>query len=189
MKALLNYSGAKWKLAEEIVGLMPPHRSYLEPFFGSGAVLFTKPPTPIETVNDIDEEVVNFFWALREMPERLADMIDNTPYSRAVYDDACRRRGRSRLERAYLFCIRSRMAWGFKTNTKTGFKIDIAGREAAYALGNWNATPELLRKYARRLKAVQIENLPALDLIGRFNRREVLIYADPPYLLATRGGK
>lgn len=81
------------------------------------------------------------------------------------------------------------MAWGFKTNTKTGFKIDIAGREAAYALGNWNATPELLREYARRLKAVQIENLSALDLIGRFNRREVLIYADPPYLLGTRGGK
>lgn len=189
MRALLNYPGAKWQLAEKIVGLMPPHRSYLEPFFGSGAVLFTKPPAPIETVNDIDGEIVNFFRVMREMPERLADMIDNTPYSRAVYDDACRRRGRSCLERAYLFCIRDRMGWGSKTNTKTGFKVDIAGREAAYALGNWNATPELLREYARRLKAVQIENISALDLIGRFNRQEVLIYADPPYLLGTRSGK
>lgn len=33
MNALLNYPGAKWGMAEEIVALMPPHRSYLEPFF------------------------------------------------------------------------------------------------------------------------------------------------------------
>ena len=39
MNALLNYPGAKWGMAPEIVALMPPHRSYLEPFFGSGAVL------------------------------------------------------------------------------------------------------------------------------------------------------
>ena len=45
MNALLNYPGAKWGMAKEIVSLMPPHRSYLEPFFGSGAVLFNKPPS------------------------------------------------------------------------------------------------------------------------------------------------
>ena len=40
MNTLLNYPGAKWGMAKEIVSLMPSHRSYLEPFFGSGAVLF-----------------------------------------------------------------------------------------------------------------------------------------------------
>lgn len=69
MNALLNYPGAKWGMAEEIVSLMPPHRSYLEPFFGSGAVLFNKPPSAIETVNDIDGDIVNFFAVLREQPE------------------------------------------------------------------------------------------------------------------------
>lgn len=53
MNALLNYPGAKWGMAKNIVALMPPHRSYLEPFFGSGAVLFSKPPSAIETVNDM----------------------------------------------------------------------------------------------------------------------------------------
>lgn len=66
MNALLNYPGAKWGMAEEIVALMPPHRSYLEPFFGSGAVLFNKPPSAIETANDIDGDIVNFFTVLRE---------------------------------------------------------------------------------------------------------------------------
>ena len=37
MNTLLNYPGAKWGMAAQIVSLMPPHRSYLEPFFGSGA--------------------------------------------------------------------------------------------------------------------------------------------------------
>lgn len=189
MNALINYPGAKWGLSEEIVALMPPHKSYLEPFFGSGAVLFTKPPSPIETVNDLDGDVVNFFRVLREKPEQLAAMIDDTPYSREVYDDACRRRGRSSLDRAWLFCIRNRMAWGYKTCSKTGFKIDIDGREAAYCVSNWAKTPDLLRKYAKRLKMVQIEHKPALDLISRFQSPDVLIYADPPYLASTRGGK
>lgn len=57
MNTLLNYPGAKWGMAEQIVSLMPPHRSYLEPFLGSGAVLFNKPPSAIETVNDIDEDM------------------------------------------------------------------------------------------------------------------------------------
>ena len=42
---------------------------------------------------------------------------------------------------------------------------------------------------AARLKQVQIENRPALEVIRKFNHDNVLIYADPPYLLHTRGGK
>ena len=42
---------------------------------------------------------------------------------------------------------------------------------------------------AERLRGVQIECMPAVKLIRRFNSPEVLIYADPPYLLATRHGR
>lgn len=83
MNALLNYPGAKWGMAQEIVQIMPPHRSYLEPFAGSLAVLFHKPRSAIETVNDIDGDIVNFFRVLRAEPERLAREIDLTPYARS----------------------------------------------------------------------------------------------------------
>ena len=189
MNALLNYPGAKWGMAEEIVALMPPHRSYLEPFFGSGAVLFSKPPSAIETVNDIDGDIVNFFTVLREQPEELARLIDLTPYARDVFDDAHHNRGSEPLDRAYRFAIRSKMGYGFKTYTQTGFKIDIAGRQGSYASRYWAKMPELVQQLCGRLKEVQIENRPALDLIRRFNFDNVLIYADPPYLLDTRGGK
>lgn len=189
MNALLNYPGAKWGMAEEIVSLMPPHRSYLEPFFGSGAVLFNKPPSAIETVNDIDGDVVNFFTVLREHPEELARLIDLTPYARDVFDDAHHNRGTEPLDRAYRFAIRSKMGHGFKTYEKTGFKIDRYSRERSYCVDCWNNLPKGIQIAAKRLKEVQIENRPALDIIRRFNFDNVLIYADPPYLLDTRGGK
>lgn len=189
MPALLNYPGAKWGMAKEIIALMPPHRSYLEPYFGSGAVLFNKPPSAIETVNDIDGDIVNFFRVMRERAEELAEAISLTPYARDVFDDAHNNRGSSDFDRAYRFAIRSKMGHGFKTYQKTGFKIDVAGREKAYALQCWNGMPELIVNLAERLKDVQIENRPALELIRRFNHYNVLIYADPPYLMSTRGDK
>lgn len=189
MNTLLNYPGAKWGMAKEIVALMPPHRSYLEPFFGSGAVLFNKHPSAIETVNDIDGDIVNFFRVLREQPDRLAEAISLTPYAREVFDDSHANRGTDAFDRAYRFAIRSKMGHGFKTNQKTGFKIDVYARERSYCVSCWNRMPADLLDAAVRLKCVQIENRPALDLIRRFNYENVLIYADPPYLLETRSGE
>lgn len=122
MNTLLNYPGAKWGMAKEIVALMPPHRSYVEPFFGSGAVLFNKPPSAIETVNDIDGDIVNFFTILREQPEELAAAVSMTPYARDVFNDAHENRGSGDLERAWKFAIRSKMGHGFKTYQKPGSK-------------------------------------------------------------------
>lgn len=189
MHSILNYPGAKWGMAKQIVSMMPPHRSYLEPFFGSGAVLFNKQPSAIETVNDIDGDITNFFKVLRECPEELAEAISLTPYSRDVFDDAHKNRGTESFDRAYRFAIRSRMSHGFKTYQKTGFKIDVYARERSYCVNCWNKMPERIFEAAARLKGVQIENRPALDLIRKFNHDNVLIYADPPYLLDTRGGK
>ena len=189
MNAILNYPGAKWGMAKQIVSIMPPHRSYLEPFFGSGAVLFNKPPSAIETVNDIDGDIVNFFKVLREQTSELIEAINLTPYARDVFDDAHENRGTSDFDKAYRFAIRSRMGHGFKTYQKTGFKIDVYARERSYCVSVWNKMPAQLAEAAERLKGVQIENRPALDLIKKFNYDNVLIYADPPYLLNTRGWK
>lgn len=189
MKRFINYPGSKWRAAPMISQLMPEHHSYLEPFFGSGGVFFNKEPAPIETVNDVDGEIVNFFTVIRENPEELAAMIETTPYARQVYDDAHKIEVHSKIYRAYKFAVVSAMSFGFKTNTKTGFKIDCGGRENSYAVKAWNALPEAVMQAATRLKNTQIENRPALDLIRRFNRDNVLMYLDPPYLLSTRNAR
>ena len=75
---------------------------------------------------------------------------------------------------------------GFRISGKSGWKKDVYGREAAYAVRYWNRLPESLQYIGRRLKSVQIENRPATELIRAFDHENVLIYCDPPYVLSTR---
>lgn len=74
-KKVLNYPGSKWNIARQLVNLIPEHHSYIELFFGSGAVLFNKPPSDIETVNDLDSDVTNLFQCIQKDSERLARLV------------------------------------------------------------------------------------------------------------------
>lgn len=190
MKAIAKYPGSKWSLASWIISFFPEHHSYLEPFFGSGAVLFNKPRSNIETVNDLDGNVVNLFEWIRKDPERLAHEIYWTPYARQVYENAFAEIPQDRLGQAVNFYIRLNMGHGFRTTgEKVGWKNDVQGRERSYASQDWCSLPKKIMQAAERLRGVQIENRPAADLIPRFNFDNVLIYCDPPYVLGTRHGK
>jgi len=192
LSAVIKYPGAKWSIANWIIEKLPPHHSYIEPFFGSGAVLFTKPRSNIETVNDLDGDVINLFECIRRDPERLAAEIYMIPYARDVYEMAFRDRDTETdsFRRAVNFYVRMMMGHGFRTTgEKVGWKNDVQGREKSYASNQWCNLPQVIMEAAERLRGVQIENRPAVELISRFNYPNVLIYADPPYLLSTRHGK
>lgn len=134
MKSLLRYPGSKWNLAKRIANLLPEHKSYLEPFFGSGAVLFTKSASPIETVNDLSDDVVNLFRLIQSEPKALQEKLYLIPYSRTIYNQAWEVRPADEIEKAVNFIIRSTMSHGFRVFEKSGWKNDIAGREKSYAV-------------------------------------------------------
>ena len=186
----MKYPGSKWSLARWIINFFPAHHSYLEPFFGSGAVLFNKSRSNIETVNDLDGNVVNLFEWIKKDPEKLAHEIYYTPYARQIYDAAFEFEPQNSLDRAVNFYIRLNMGHGFRTSgERVGWKNDVQGRERSYASQDWCNLPEKIMQAAERLRGVQIENRPAVELIERFNYENVLIYCDPPYMLETRHGK
>lgn len=190
MKAIMKYPGSKWSIAKWIIDFFPEHHSYLEPFFGSGAVLFNKARSNIETVNDLDWNVVNLFEWIRSDPERLAREIYYTPYARQVYEEAFTSVPEESLAKAVNFYIRLNMGHGFRTTgEKVGWKNDVQGREKAYASQDWCNLPEKIMQAAERLRGVQIENKPAVELMQRFNHEKVLIYLDPPYMPGVRNGK
>ncbi|WMJ85476.1 DNA adenine methylase [Anaerocolumna sp. MB42-C2] len=172
---------------------MPKHHSYLEPYFGGGAILLNKEPSRIETINDLDDDVINLFVVIQDdsTREELIGQVVYTPYARAAYDNSFPDNSDELdpVERAKNFLIRSGMGYGFRHCEKTGWKRDVYAREAAYAVRYWNDLPEVITAVAQRLKMVQIEHRPAVELIKSFNHSNVLIYNDPPYLFSTRSRK
>lgn len=184
MKAVIKYPGAKNRLANWICDYIPKHDVYLEPFAGSLAVLFNKPRSHIETVNDLDEDVVNFFRVLRNCPEELKRVIEFTPFSRSEYKASYEDTTDS-VERARRFAVKCWMGFGCGNLYRNGFRSGQQTNSPNPAKA-WAELPETVKLAAERLKGVQIENLPATELIKRYDTPDVFIYADPPYLRTTR---
>ena len=99
MNPLLKYPGAKNRLAPWIVSHIPPHKVYCEPFLGSGAVFLNKEPSYNEILNDLDDDIYNFFKVVREQSEELCRLIEATPYSRNEYSNAFNDESISDLEK------------------------------------------------------------------------------------------
>ena len=153
MKAVFRYPGSKWTAAAWIVSHFPADYEkavYLEPYFGSCAVFFTKKPSVVETINDLDDEVVNLFQMLRSQPEELAREIELTPYSRREYDLAfqpCE----EPLERARRFLVRTNQAIGAKMGGKCGWRNHKQKKIGGTAC-KWRGVPEAIRMAAVRLQ-------------------------------------
>ena len=117
-------------------------------------------------------------------------MIAAIPYSRKVYDSQFSIVSKDPVDKACAFLIKCWQGYGFKTSgIKTGWKRDKTGQERAYNLSNWYHLPEWIEEIAERLRNIQIEHKPALDLIREFDSPDSFFYLDPPYLLNTRSAK
>ena len=184
LKSVLKYPGAKNRLAPWICEYIPEHEVYLEPFAGSLAILFNKQRSHIETVNDLDGEIVNFFRVLRDRAEEFERMIELTPFSREEYK-AAYELTKDEMEMARRFAVKCWMGFGCGNLYRNGFKSGQQTKSPNPARA-WSKLPEALQLATERLKGVQIENLPAVELIERYDTEDVFIYADPPYLHGTR---
>jgi DNA adenine methylase len=182
-----GWYGGKYSHLDWLLPLLPEATHYCEPFGGSAAVLLNRKPAPVETYNDIDSEVANFFRVLRDQQQELIKAIGLTPFSREELRIAVEEslEGVSDLERARRFFVRARQV-------RTGLaQTASAGRWAhckltsragmAGAVSRWLGSVEGLSEIVQRLLRVQIENAPAIEVIKRYDSPETLFYCDPPY--------
>src|SRR5215211_4704182 len=104
-----GWYGGKYSHLDWLLPLLPQSEHYCEPFGGSAAVLINRAPSPVETYNDLDGEVVNFFRVLREQKDELIQAIGLTPFSREELKIAINSGDNiSDLERARRFFIKAR---------------------------------------------------------------------------------
>lgn len=152
MNCVLKYPGAKNRLASWICGYIPAHKVYLEPFAGSLAVLFNKERCHIETVNDLNGEIVNFFRVLRDNPEELKRLIELTPYSREEYDSSYEAADND-IERARRYCVRCWQGFGCANVYHNGFKSGQQTKSPNPARA-WASLPETLKMAAEQIYAL-----------------------------------
>lgn len=185
----LRYPGSKWSLAPWIVDQLPSHATYVEPFGGSLAVFFNKPPGRIEYVNDLDGSVVQLFRMIRERGQELADAIAWTPWARAEFEAAFESTG-DPLARARRTLVRHWMAYGGidagPERARAGWKHGGKRAKATATTLTWRGVPARLLACMDRLKNAHIEQLPAEQLLARLDAPTTLFYVDPPYLGRTR---
>ncbi|MBF2754012.1 MAG: DNA adenine methylase [Gammaproteobacteria bacterium AqS3] len=185
------YGGKYSHLGFLILNFPPEAGHFCDVFGGSAVVLMNVNPYPVETYNDIDSELVNFFRTLRDQYDELIRLIGLTPFSREELAIACNQEeGLSDLERARRFYVRARQ-------TRTGLaQTSSKGRWAhcvltsrsgmAGAVSWWLGSVEDLAEVAQRFQRVQIENASGLEVISRYDSPETFFYIDPPYVHSSR---
>jgi DNA adenine methylase len=185
-KIAFGWYGGKFSHLEWLLPLLPKTLHYCEPFGGSAAVILNRMPSPIETFNDLDSDITNFFEVLRDHKDELIEKIGLTPFSREEFElSSTIDTDISEMERARRFFIRARQV-------RTGLAQKASGGRWAHclltsragmagAVSRWLGSVEGLSEISQRLLRVQIEHRPALEVIERFDSPDTLFYCDPPY--------
>lgn len=172
--------GGKSTLAKWVVSHFPEHRTYLEPFCGSCAVLFAKPRSFVEIVNDLDGRIINMFEQIRSRPDELAALLWATPYSKANWRDV--EATVDQLEDARLLMAQGSQFYCGNRNSST-WAVDKSPAPHKPKNQVWADWFLRILPAAARLRDVQILNEDAITAIERVAAEpQALIYVDPPYL-------
>ncbi len=177
----LTYYGGKQKLTKVILPLIPPHKTYVEPFVGGGAIFWSKPITEVEVINDYNRELINFYEMVQNEFVELEKLIRISLHSRSLHNDALVIYNNphlfDRLKRAWAVWVLSNQsfssmmgdAWGYD-KTSSSIAKKISNKRASFS-----------EEYAIRLQNVQIENTDALRVINSRDHVSAFHYCDPPY--------
>lgn len=184
MKTPITYYGGKQQLAPVILGMIPAHRIYCEPFFGGGAVFFAKAPSFLEAINDNNDLLVTFYQQCRENFEALNAKIQNTLLSESLYNKAkniWRNPGhRSKLDIAWAVWTVTNMS--VMATPAGGWKRDNGTGGSHIGIGMANYRRQFTHEVKDRLAAVQIYCRDAIDVIVEKDTPESFFYVDPPYI-------
>ena len=175
---VLKYYGSKFRIGQWVIEHFPKHRHYVEPFGGAANVLLLKEPSKLETYNDLNGRIVNFFRVLRDEPEELIRLINLTPWARDEYEFClCEPEAEDRIERARRLFFHLWMNYnGAYITHKGSWRRHKSGTRSVTA----DIKPENLFEASTRFLKIQIENRDAFKLIKEFDSPDTLFYLDPP---------
>lgn len=166
------------KLTAEIIPIMPAHRCYVEVFAGAAWLLFRKPASKTEVINDINGELVNMYRVIKHHRQAFIDEMRIMPVARDLYNlqRATPPEVLTDIQRAVRFYYTLRTAFGAKVVGQT-FTIS-ADRPSTF---NVEQIEQTITAASERLARVYIDNRPYHKVIDALDRKDTLFYLDPPY--------
>jgi len=172
-------------MVKHILPLLPEHKHYIEPFFGGGAVFFSKEPSQMETINDISDFVITFFRQVKSNFSELKTVIDGTAHSRSEY-----MRAMSIYKNSMFFPDISK-AWAFYIATQMGSLSHIGSWYSSTTSNRYKCIRRKInnfsKEYAERLAQAQIECKDAVEVIKQRDTPDSFFFIDPPYLNSNQG--
>jgi len=177
MKSFIPWQGGKSKQAAALCQHLPAHTCYVEVFAGAANLLFYKPPSKVEVINDVNADLVNLFRIVRFHRRAFLGELHLATHSRIEFTDARAQPGLTDIQRAVTTYKVIKMAFGGKGGTKDpcfGYRTTKKGTLCRTAIGAITAAH-------KRLSGVHLESLDFADCIKRYDRSHTLFYCDPPY--------
>lgn len=196
IKAICPWFGSKRTLAPQIIKQLGPHYVYWEPMCGSCSVLFSKPRTTCETVNDLHGDLINLALVVQdeanavELYGRVSRCLfheDLLPIAKAFLTGRDLQAGVPDVERAYWYLVFSWMGLNGISGTPLNHTGTFAVRYSSKG-GNgatrWESVCESIPDWHQRLVGVQILRRDAFGILERIDDAAgTAIYVDPPYLV------
>jgi DNA adenine methylase len=171
---------------------MPPHLHYCEPFAGSLAVLFAKPPGVVEVINDLNHDLTNFWRVLQDERNfaRFLRVVEAVPFSEVEWKNAMaglqHEPDADPVQRAVWFFVACRQSLAGRMNAFAPFSQTRTRRGMNEQVSAWITAVDGLPAVHARLRQVVVLNCPAVEVIRTYDGPDVLSYIDPPYLATTR---
>lgn len=188
MKSPIKYYGGKSYMTNIIINHFPKEYDiYVEGFGGGASVLFQKDKTALEVYNDLGENVYSLFKVLsdKEMFLKLKERMDLAVYSAQLREEYKKdlKTNLSLEDRAYKFLYVNRSSF----NGVGGFSTTmIVRRNMSKSTSDFLSMIDKLPEIHNRLSSVIIEHRDIFDLLDKYNKENVFMYLDPPYVKETR---
>lgn len=178
-----KWVGGKSRLRKHIIPLIPAHTCYVELFSGAAWVLFGKPPSDVEVLNDIDQDLITFFRVVKEKPGELISSFEWDLVSRAEFNRLAGLPSDqlTDVQRAHRFYYLIMAGWGGELNYprfQTSVKDGGHGNRLFGALAHLK---QRIEPVYERLQTVIIENLDWRECFKRYDSPTTFFYVDPPY--------
>lgn len=176
---LSGWLGGKYRLAKQIIDRIPDdHHCYCEPFAGAAWVLFKKPPSRAEILNDWNLEITTLYRVLQHHLEEFLRYFKWALVSRDEFERLRKlpAEALTDIRRAARFYYLQKICFGGRVTSPT-FGVSTTGPRRL----NLMRIEEELSAVHLRLAQVTLERLPFQRAIKNYDRPTTFFYVDPPY--------